>query len=50
LSKEERELLSKDKVYALPNIMEEARMFEWAGISFGEEMTFLLVKSIKRLA
>jgi hypothetical protein len=27
--------------------MEEARMFEWAGVGFGEEETFKLSKSIK---
>jgi len=27
--------------------MEEARIFEWAGISFGEEETFRLSKAIK---
>ena len=31
----------------IPNINEEARIFEWAGISFGEESTYLLNKSIK---
>jgi hypothetical protein len=45
--KEERELLSKEKVFVIPNINEEAKMFEWAGVYFGEETTFLLSKSIK---
>jgi hypothetical protein len=43
-------LLSKEKIFVIPNINEEARIFEWAGISFGEESTYLLSKSIKRLA
>jgi len=30
--------------------MEEARIFEWAGVGFGEEETYKLSKSIKRLA
>jgi hypothetical protein len=47
LSKDERELLSKDKVFTIPNINEEARMFDWAGVSFGEEKTFLMSKAIK---
>ncbi len=34
----------------IPNIVEEARLFEWAGISFGEEETHKLAKSIRRLA
>jgi len=47
LPKDERDLLSKDKVFVIPNINEEARMFEWAGVGFGEEKVFLLSKSIK---
>jgi hypothetical protein len=47
IPREERELLSKEKVFVIPNINEEARIFEWAGISFGEESTYLLSKSIK---
>lgn len=31
-------------------MQEEAQMFEWAGISFGEEETYRLQKSIKKLA
>jgi hypothetical protein len=27
--------------------MEEARIFEWAGVGFGEEETYKLSKSIK---
>ena len=34
----------------IPNFEEEAEMLEWAGISFGEENTLRLQKSIKRLA
>ena len=45
--KEERELLTRDKHFIIPDIMEEARMFEWAGINFGEEETYKLTKSIK---
>lgn len=47
IPKEERELLSKEKTFVIPNINEEAKMFEWAGVSFGEESTYLLSKSIK---
>jgi hypothetical protein len=47
LPKDEKDLLSKDKTFVIPNINEEARMFEWAGVGFGEEKTFLLSKSIK---
>jgi hypothetical protein len=31
----------------MPNFNEEAEMLEWAGISFGEEDTYKLGKSIK---
>lgn len=34
----------------IPNIMEESRMLEWAGVSFGEEEALLLQKSVRRLA
>ncbi len=33
----------------MPNLNEEAQMFEWAGIGFGEDEVFKLAKSIKRL-
>ena len=47
ISREERDMLTKDKTFIIPNINEEARMFEWAGIGFGEEETFKLSKAIK---
>jgi hypothetical protein len=31
----------------LPNLSEEAEMLEWAGISFGEDFTYKLGKSLK---
>ena len=34
----------------IPNIQEELRVFEWAGIVFGDENALSLQKSIKRLA
>lgn len=34
----------------MPNIIEQSEMLDWAGINFGEETTYLLQKSIKRLA
>ena len=40
-------LLTKDKLFVIPNFAEEAEMLEWAGISFGEENTLRLQKSIK---
>lgn len=34
----------------MPSFAEEAEMLEWAGVCFGEEDTYRLAKSIKRLA
>ncbi len=34
----------------MPNLEEEADMLEWAGISFGQDFTYKLAKSMKRLA
>jgi len=31
----------------VPNILNEAKMFEWAGISLGEETWFLISKAVK---
>lgn len=42
--------MTKDKTFVIPNVIDEARMFEWAGVSFGEEETYKLSKSLKRLA
>jgi hypothetical protein len=47
---EDKKLLSKDKKFVMPNFNEEAEMLDWAGINFGEEATYLLQQSLKRLA
>lgn len=48
---EERDLLTKDtKSFIIPDIVEESRLFEWAGLSFGEDEIYKLSKSIRRLA
>ena len=31
----------------VPNVLNEAKMFEWAGISLGEETWFLISKAVK---
>lgn len=31
---------------ALPNVLMQSRLLEWAGISFGEQETYLIGKSI----
>jgi hypothetical protein len=33
----DRSLITKDQKYVMPNINEEAAMFEWAGVSFGDD-------------
>lgn len=47
VSGSDKTLLTKDKTFAIPNFAEEAEMLEWAGVSFGEENTLRLQKSIK---
>ena len=47
MSRVDRKLLTRDKTFVIPNFDEEAEMLEWAGISFGEENTLKLSKSIK---
>lgn len=44
---EDKALLAKNKTFCIPNFAEEAEMLEWAGISFGQENTLRLQKSIK---
>jgi radial spoke head protein 4/6 len=46
----DKSLITKNKNFVIPNFAEEAEMLEWAGVSFGEENTIRLGKSIKRLA
>lgn len=46
----DKALLDSNKKFVIPNFFEEAEMLEWAGISFGEENTYKISKSIKRLA
>ncbi len=40
-------MLTKDKTFIIPNVIDEARIFEWAGISFGDEETYKLSKALK---
>lgn len=51
MPREERELLTKDtNNFVIPDIVEESRLFEWAGLSFGEDEVYKLSKSLRRLA
>jgi radial spoke head protein 4/6 len=50
VGRDDRDLLSRNKLFALPNLAEEHRIFEWAGIVFGEETIAKLAHSLKRLA
>lgn len=47
---EDKEFLSLDTQFVIPNLQEQAQMLEWAGINFGEDYVFILQKSLKRLA
>ena len=47
ISSKDKSLLTKNMTFAIPNFSEEAEMLEWAGISFGDENTLRLQKSIK---
>jgi hypothetical protein len=40
----------QDKKCVVENFMSQAEMLEWAGISFGEQTTILIQKSITKLA
>jgi len=40
----------KDNAFVIPNLTEEASMLEWAGVKFGDDITYILQKSLKRLA
>ena len=50
MSAKDRGLLSSGKKVVVPDLAGEAEMLEWANISFGDEDTYRLQKSIKRLA
>jgi hypothetical protein len=32
---------------AIPDLLNDAAMFEWAGVNIGEEEAYLLMKSLK---
>ena len=49
INKNDKALLSKSK-FQVPNFAEDAEMLEWAGICFGEEETYRMGRSFKRLA
>jgi hypothetical protein len=42
VSYEDRQLIAKADKYNLPNIVEEMKMLEWAGINFGEDTIYIL--------
>ncbi len=47
MKKDERALLTKDKLVVMSNLQEEADMLKWAGIDFGDEEIYKLNKSMK---
>jgi len=32
----------KDNAFVIPNLTEEASMLEWAGVKFGDDITYIL--------
>ena len=50
VSNQDKIFLTKNKACNIPNLQEQRAMLEWAGVDFGEDITFLLQKSLKRLA
>lgn len=50
VSFEDRKLITKGEKYMLPSLVDEMKMLEWAGINFGDDMVYILQKSLKRLA
>ena len=46
VSAADRKHLTTDKTFTIPNLKEQADMLEWGGVSFGEENTLKLQKSI----
>lgn len=50
VAKQDRGLLSKGTKIFLPNFTQQAQLLEWGGVSFGDDYTFLIQKSLKRLA
>jgi hypothetical protein len=47
VSVKEQALLTKDKLFVIPNFQDDCEMLEWAGITFGAEDSHRLAKSIK---
>jgi radial spoke head protein 4/6 len=49
-SLQDRSILTRNNNCVIDNFSEHAEALEWAGISFGEDQTVLIQKSLKRLA
>lgn len=47
---ERKKYVSADVKCVIPNYPEQADMFEWAGVGFGPDISYMIQKSIKRLA
>ena len=45
-----KKYVSQDLKCVIPNFPEQAEMFEWAGYGFGTDISYVIQKSIKRLA
>ena len=47
---ERKKYVSSEVKCVIPNYPEHAEMFEWAGVGFGPDISYMIQKSIKRLA
>jgi len=50
LSKEDKHLANKVQECSIGDFLEQSKLFEWAGISFGDRETYRIYKSIQKLA
>ena len=50
VANQDKVFLTRNKPCIIPNLADQATMLEWAGVSFGADIIFMLQKSLKRLA
>ena len=47
---EDSKLFTSNTKFVIPNLCEQAKILDWAGINFGDDFVHLMQKSLKRLA
>lgn len=50
IKSDDKKLFTTNTKFVIPNLSEQAKMLEWAGINFGDDTVHLMQKSLKRLA